>query len=169
MPAVAVAPQIEAVWLGLGELTVLLSGGWVLFALLSELDWGWLTGRTGVRWATVLFGVSLVPIGLSHLMYVKPTYDLVPAWMPLRVIWSYVTGVGQMACGMGVLLLPTTTGRRAAATVEAVMISLFTVLCWGPAIVMTPKMRLGWTAFWISWAIGSAAWVVAEKQTHGRE
>lgn len=176
VPGVLAAPQIEGVWLGLGELTVLLSGGWVLFAKFSDLDWGFLTGESGIEWATVLFGVSLLPIGLAHLIYRKETYDLVPAWMPLRVIWSYVTGVGQIACGLGVLLHPANGDLfagspisvgilpKVAATAEAVMISLFALLCWGPAIVMAPTGRLGWTAFLISWAIASAAWVVAGEQ-----
>ncbi len=164
-PSIAAAPGMEAVWLGLGELTVLLAGGWVLFAKFSELDWGFLTGARGVKAATMLFGVSLLPIGLSHLIYVKPTYGLVPAWMPLRVIWSYVTGVGQIACGLGVLLR---IWPKVAATAEACMISLFALLCWAPAILANPGGRLGWTAFWITWAIGSAAWVVAGEQPSGR-
>ena len=52
---------------------------------------------------------------------------------------------------------------RAAATAEAGMISLFTLLVWGPAILAAPKTRLPWTAFFISWAIASAAWVVAQN------
>src|SRR5260370_13158765 len=37
VPALVVAPQMEAVWLGFGELAVLLAGGWVLFARLAGL------------------------------------------------------------------------------------------------------------------------------------
>lgn len=39
VPALVVAPQIEGVWLGIGELTVLLAGGWVLFAPVCCLGW----------------------------------------------------------------------------------------------------------------------------------
>src|SRR6202023_961589 len=35
VPALLVAPQMEAVWLGFGELAVLMTGGWVLFATLG--------------------------------------------------------------------------------------------------------------------------------------
>jgi hypothetical protein len=42
------------------------------------------------------------------------------------------------------------------------MISVFTLLVWAPAILAAPKARLPWTAFFISWAIASAAWVVAQ-------
>jgi uncharacterized membrane protein len=164
VPALLVAPQVEAVWLGFGELAVLLAGGWVLFARLAGLPEGsplrFATGEKGIQLARVLFAVSLLPIGLSHIVYVKQTAELVPAWLPYRVGWAYLTGAGQIACGLGVLfsVLP-----RVAARAEAGMISLFTLLVWGPAILSAPKTRLPWTAFFISWAIASAAWVVAQN------
>jgi uncharacterized membrane protein len=162
VPALVAAPQIEGVWLGFGELAVLLAGGWTLFASLAELPersiLAFATGEKAIRRARILFAVSLLPIGLSHLVYTKETADLVPAWLPLRVGWAYLTGVGQMSCGLGVLfrILP-----RVAAATEAGMLSLFTLLVWAPKLLATPRTRLSWTAFFISWAITSAAWVVA--------
>src|SRR6266851_8955619 len=164
VPALLVAPQMEAVWLGFGELAVLLAGGWVLFAKLAGLREGspltFATGENSMHLARMLFAVSLIPIGLSHLVYVKQTAELVPAWLPYRVGWAYLTGAGQIACGLGVLfsIVP-----RVAAMAEAGMISLFTLLVWGPAILAAPMTRLPWTAFFISWAIASAAWVVAQN------
>src|ERR1700682_4179838 len=105
VPALAVARQMEAVWLGFGELVVLLAGGWILFARLAGLREGsplaFATGENGIRIARILFAVSLIPIGLSHLVYVKETAELVPAWLPHRVGWAYLTGAGQIACGLG--------------------------------------------------------------------
>jgi uncharacterized membrane protein len=164
VPALVAAPQIEAVWLGLGELTVLLAGGWILFAKLAALPQGspltFLTGEKALRFAKMLFAVSLLPIGLSHILYVKQTADFVPAWLPYRVGWAYLTGAGQIACGLGVLfsILP-----RVAAWAEAGMLTLFTLLVWAPAILAAPKTRLPWTAFFISWAIASAAWAQAQN------
>jgi uncharacterized membrane protein len=164
VPALLVTPQMEAVWLGFGELAVLLAGGWVLFAKLAGLREGspltFLAGENGIRLARMLFAVSLIPIGLSHLVYVKQTAELVPAWLPYRVGWAYLTCVGQIACGLGVLF---SIFPRMAAKAEAGMISLFTLLVWGPAILTAPTIRLPWTAFFISWAIASAAWVVAQN------
>lgn len=161
-PALVVAPQMEAVWLGIGELAVLLAGGWVLFARLSGIREGsalaFATGESGVRIARILFAISLIPIGLSHLVYVKQTAELVPAWLPYRNGWAYLTGVGQMACGIGVLF---SIYPRVAAVTEATMLSLFTLLVWVPAILAAPRTRLPWTAFFISWAIAAAAWVIA--------
>jgi uncharacterized membrane protein YphA (DoxX/SURF4 family) len=162
VPALIVAPQIEGVWLGFGELAVLLAGAWVLFARLgdvAETSLGkFVAGENGVRAARILFAVFLIPIGLSHIMYVKATIALVPAWLPYRIGWAYLTGAGQMACGLGVLfgVLP-----RIAAMTEAGMISVFGLLVWLPKVVATPRARLPWTAFLITWAIAAAAWVVA--------
>src|SRR5256714_2590255 len=142
VPALVVAPQMEAVWLGFGELAVLMSGGWVLFARLAEVREGsplrFATGENGIRFARMLFAVSLIPIGLSHLVYVKETVELVPAWLPYRVGWAYLTGAGQIACGLGVLF---SIFPRTAARAEAGMISLFTLLVWGPKILAAPTTR----------------------------
>src|SRR3981081_64591 len=58
VPALLVAPRMEAVWLGFGELAVLLAGGWVLFAKLSAPREGSLltfaTGQNGIRLARIL-------------------------------------------------------------------------------------------------------------------
>jgi uncharacterized membrane protein len=160
IPALIVAPKMEAVWLGFGELVLLLSGGWILFARLSGLDshLGFATGEKGVRIARILFALALIPVGLSHIVYVKQTAELVPAWLPYRIGWAYLTGVGQMACGLGVLfsVLP-----GIAAMAEAGMLSVFGLLVWLPAVVAAPRDRLSWTAFFITWAIASSAWLVA--------
>jgi uncharacterized membrane protein len=164
VPALVVAPGMEAVWLGFGEIAVLFAGGWVLFAKLCELHegspLGVLTSEWSIRIAQMFFAVWLIPIGLSHMFYVQATADLVPAWLPYRAGWAYLTGVGHIAAGLGVLF---SIFPRVAAFAEAAMIGVFTILVWGPRIVADPKARLPWTAFFISWAIAAAAWVVAQS------
>ena len=86
--------------------------------------------------------------------------DLVPAWLPYRAGWAYLTGAGHIAAGLGVLF---SIFPRVAATAEAAMIGVFTILVWGPKIVAAPHTRLPWTAFFVSWAIAAAAWVVAQS------
>jgi uncharacterized membrane protein len=153
VPPLFTTPQKEVVWLGVAELAVLLTGGWVV--------WARLTGRdTTIRAAQLVFAVSLLPIGLSHIMYVKDTADLVPVWLPYRTGWAYLTGAGHIAAGLGVLF---SVVPRLAAMLEAAMLSTFTILVWLPAILAAPHTRLPWTAFFISWAISAAAWVVADS------
>jgi uncharacterized membrane protein len=162
VPALVVAPQIEGVWLGLGELVMLLAGGWTLFAVFAELPEGSVlkiaSGEKGIRIGRILFAIWVIPVGLSHLFYVKETAQLVPAWLPFKTSWAYLTGIGHMASGIGVLfsILPSV-----AAWAEAGMLSVITLLVWAPAVFAAPKTRLPWTAFFISWAITAAVFVVA--------
>jgi uncharacterized membrane protein len=166
VPVLFAAPRVEAVWLGFGEIAVLFSGGWVLFARLAALGeaspFSFATGESALRIARILFAVSLIPIGLSHIVYVKATAEFVPAWLPFRTGWAYLTGAGHIAAGLGVLF---SIFPRVAAWAEAGMLSVFTLLVWAPAILAAPKTRLPWTAFFISWAIASAAWAVAQEIT----
>ena len=167
IPAVIVAPKMEAVYLELGELTLLLSGGWTLFAAFAELaadsPLGFLAGERGMKLARILFAVSIIPIGLSHIVYADVTAGFVPHYLPYRVGWAYLTGAGQIASGLGVLfgVLP-----QIAAWAEAAQIALYTLLVWGPGLFHgfhAKDSRLAWTAFFVSWVFGAAAWVVAQN------
>ncbi len=164
VPGVVVAPQIEGTWLGLGELTMLLAGGWTLFARLGDIPQSsplaFLAGERGVRMARILFGISVIPVGLSHLVYVQATIGFIPHWLPFPKGWAILTGAGQIASGLGVLfgVLP-----RLAAWAEAGQITCYTLLLWLPQVIAAPTTRLNWTAFFISWIIGAAAYAVAQN------
>jgi hypothetical protein len=48
-----------------------------------------------------------------------------------------------------------------AASLEGVMIGIFTVLVWVPALISAPGTHSNWTEFWVSYALTAAAAVVA--------
>ncbi|HLK06048.1 MAG TPA: DoxX family membrane protein [Candidatus Acidoferrum sp.] len=164
VPEVAHAPGVEGSWLGLGELTLLLSGGSTLFAVFSGISESgmmrFLTGDRGMRLARILFAVSILPIGLSHIVYADVTAGFVPHYLPYRLGWAYLTGAGQIASGLGILV---GVLARVAAWAEAGQITLYTFLVWGGMIAAAPKTRMAWTGFFISWIFGAAAWVVAQN------
>jgi hypothetical protein len=51
---------------------------------------------------------------------------------------------------------------RVAAYAEAGQITLYTLLVWAPALFAAPT-RLNYTAFFVSWIFGAAAWAVAQN------
>jgi uncharacterized membrane protein len=110
--------------------------------------------------ALFLFAVSIVPIGLSHIVYLDATVGFVPHWLPFPKGWAYLTGAGQIASGLGVLF---NVFPRVAAWAEAGQIAIYTLLVWLPAILAAPSARLNWTAFFISWIFGAAACAVAQN------
>ena len=173
IPAVLAAPQIEGVWIGFGEVGMLLGGGWVLFACLSELEVSrslrGFTGQRGIWMAQIIFGLAVIPVGLGHIFYAEITTSLVPSWLPFRVGLAYLTGIAQIACGLGIVF---SIRARLAAAIEAVLVALFAFLVWGPDtwFAAVPKMagtppgaRFPLTAFLITWLVGTSAWLIAQN------
>lgn len=154
IPRALAHPLVEASWLGVGEDCTLVTGGWIIYCAVS--------GRSddSLRIARILFGIALVPIGLSHFFYLQGAAGLVPAWMPLRVPLTAVGGAGHIAAGLAIAfgVLP-----RLAATLEAIMESLFTLICWLSAVISAPANREDWVNLCISTALSAAAWAVAES------
>jgi uncharacterized membrane protein len=163
IPALFAAPGMEAVWLGFGEIVMLMSGGWILWAVHDDIaptsKLAVIAGSSGLMRAEVAFGLALLPVGLSHLVYIPETIGFVPPWLPAHTFWACLTGAGQIACGLGILFR---VFPRVAAWCEAGMVSLFTLLVWLPMVASKPADRGAWTGFFISWIIAAAAWVVAQ-------
>ena len=148
VPVVVEHPLNEIAWQGLAHLTMLLTAAWVLFT----------ADHRAVRIARLLFGLTLIPIGLAHFVYVELTAPIVPAWLPYHTFWAYFTGAAQLAAAAGVLL---GIYARLAAGLEAVLLAAFTFLVWPPLMLAAPSKAGLWSEFTMSWAMTAAAWVVA--------
>lgn len=163
LPAVVMVPQMEATWLGFGEIAVILSGACCLFARdagrFEREHLAFIVGDRGIRYARVLLAISLPMIGLSHFVYGKETAAYVPAWMHVPLAWAYLTGAGSLAAAAGILF---GVWPRLAATLEAAMLGVITLLVWGPRLFAMPPDRTSWTGFTISSAIACGVWVVAD-------
>lgn len=155
VPSVVTTPNVEANWLGLGEIAVILAGAWTLYLLFGRADG---PDPISLRRAAMLFGLALIPIGLSHIFYPTQTASLVPAWLPFKRGWVYFTGTAQVAAGLGVMfwVLPSL-----AATLEAVALSIFTIVVWVPGLFSAHAGRLQWTAVIMSAMITAGAWAAA--------
>lgn len=158
LPGALVHPRVETNWLGVGEDLTLVTGGWLIYCAAS--------GRSGasIRVAQIVFGLALVPIGLSHFFYLQGAANLIPAWMPWHVPLTMVAGAGHIAAGLAIAcgLLP-----RLAATMEASMESLITIIVWVSAIAAKPGDHMNWVNLLISTAETAAAWVVVASYARG--
>ncbi|HEX7342363.1 MAG TPA: DoxX family membrane protein [Rhodanobacteraceae bacterium] len=117
-PALFARPGMEAVWLGAGEIAVILAGAWTAFALLNPRA-SFLTGPRGVTWARLMLVLALPTIGLSHFVYAGITATFIPAWLPWHGFWVGLTGAGNIAAALVILL---GVWSRLAATLEAAML-----------------------------------------------
>jgi uncharacterized membrane protein len=164
VPVVVRAPTVEVSWEGCGETTVIAAGAWVLYAWFAA-DWdrqrfGFATGEKGVRFARMLYGLALIPLGMAHLVYVKETASLVPGWLPLHVASAYGTGCTYIAAGVAVL---TGVCAKLAAALSALQMGMFTLLVWVPIVAAGSQDAFQWSETVLSWALTASAWVVADS------
>lgn len=157
-PAVVVVPSMEGTWLGLTEITVILAGSWTLMALRTAAPDMRRPRTGGVRAARLLFALSLVPIGLAHFFYPAQTIELMPSWLPWHLGWAYLTGGASLVAAVAVLA---GLWARLATALEALMLSVITLVIWLPGLVAAPGNGT-WTPFLMSSAIAAGAWAVAE-------
>ena len=170
LPGVVVMPQMEATWLGLAEVTVMLAGIWIVCLAREGSDWlrlpRFIAGTKGLRSARVLFALFLLPIGLAHFFYLEQTAALVPAWLPWHDGWAWLTGAGNVAASIAILsgYLP-----RLAAALETAMLAVITVLVWTPGLAPAPNgLQFQLTGWVISLGIAAGAWIVADSYRGAR-
>ena len=161
LPSLLASPGVEVRWLFLGETLMLLAGSWTLLSALSPGGSGRpgrLAGPAATRLARLLYAVALPMVGLSHFVYLKITVSMIPGWIPFHLGFAYLTGAAHIAAGLALLtgVLP-----RLAATAEAAMISLFTVVVEVALLVGQPGNHFRLTNLFVSVALAGAAWVVA--------
>ncbi|MDE3059026.1 MAG: hypothetical protein KGJ59_13830 [Bacteroidota bacterium] len=165
VPDIAMAPTSSS-WWGFGETAALLEAGWVLYV--------WSSGARGplprfvrsepaARITAGLYGLGLIPFGIAHFTYFDRTVSMVPAWLPWHSAFAVLTGGAFIAAGVSVL---SGVGARLAAALTAWQIGLFTLLVWGPVVLIGRPTQSDWQEIIVSWVLTVAATIVASSY-HG--
>jgi len=166
--SVFLKPLIVGSWYGFGEALGPLVGAWILYAVLRRQNdaspMTVMTGDRALHVARVLFGAACVSYGAAHFAYATYTAAMVPTWLPGRTGLAYLTGACHAAAGFGLLVgvLP-----RLAATLEAIMMSLFGVLVWLPSFFAqpvpdwAPSAQIQWSETFVTFLLAASAWIVA--------
>ena len=163
LPAVVLVPYIEGTWSAFGEIAIIMAGAWVLYAqhagAWDKAKLNWAVGARGVRNARLLLALTIPLCGLAHLVYSEFTAPFIPDWIPFHMFWVILTGSAGIVAGFGILF---GVYARLAATLEAAMLGVITLLVWGPHVAAEPLSLNQWTAFLISSSIAIGAWLVAD-------
>ena len=163
LPDLILAPKVMLSWEAFGEMAAISAGGWCLFAAHAgaweRRHLRFAVGESGIRAARLLLIAALPMIGLSHFAYPDLTSGFVPKWMGFPLGWTYLTGAASLAAAAGMLfgIYP-----RLAASLEAAMLWIITLLVWVQRVASMPTDQANWTEFFISSAIATGAWLVAE-------
>lgn len=149
-------------WLGFFEFLLPVGAAFALLALLAarhdlprRIDWA----HEDVLFvlARLSFGIGLIGCGASHFVYAQAAADMIPAWMPGRLFWTYLTGAGHIAAGLslsaGVLM-------RFAAPLLCFMLASFIVLLHVPRVLADPTSRHEWTMLLVAGLFNGGAWIL---------
>jgi uncharacterized membrane protein len=161
------SPLSMGSWYGFCEVTTSIAGTWILYAALRWQPRGSnIAADRAARVAQVVFGLTCIFYGSSHFAYADYTASMVPTWLPSRLGFAYFTGLSYIAAGVAIILgiLP-----RLAATLVAIMVSLFGLLVWVPSFFAHPKpswatpLRNEWSELEVNLLLAAAAWIVADS------
>src|SRR5574341_945449 len=156
-------PVVLVAWT-FGSTAVMVAAAWVLYVWFAgdhdRQRLGLFADDRGVRIARVLYGLSLIPFGLAHLMYVDATTALIPSWLPWHVAWAYFTGATFIAAGLAVTfgVFP-----RLAAALSTLQMGLFGLIVWVPRVLTGAVSDFQWGEFVVTCALTAGAWVVADS------
>ncbi len=157
-PALLHAWKVWVTWQGLAEALAMSMGGLVAWSLLGKDDD---PGRARVAGIAMrVFGLCLLVFGVSHVVYLKFTASLVPAWLPpSQAFWAYATGAAHIAAGLAIL-----SGVRArlAAILLTAMFVIFGLLVHLPSVIRDPHSHANWSENGVNLALVGAAWCVAD-------
>lgn len=163
VPPLFTASGIEVSWLDCGMYLMLVIGAWTLYT--QSGGKGPLATTKAMELSRHLFGLALIPTGLSHFVYLSLTTPLIPNWIPFHPFWAYFTGACHLAAGLGLLfgVLPWLAAR-----LEALMLGSFTLIVWVPMLITSPGNPSNWTEFWVSLVLTVATATVAAQIPRGR-
>jgi uncharacterized membrane protein YphA (DoxX/SURF4 family) len=164
VPRIIAHSSAFVTWSGIAEQLALVAAGLVAYAYCAQLE---AAGAARLlKIGRLIFGVCLIVFGLAHLVYLAPTAEFVPAWLPPgQTFWAYATAAGHFAAGIAILsgILARTAARWLTA-----MFVVFGILVHAPTIFTDPHTHFNWAANAINFALIGSAWVIAAAMPPNR-
>jgi uncharacterized membrane protein len=159
LPKVLAKPGDLPGWLAVAECSAMALGAMIAHLELHRGPDG------GAQVAVRLFGACCLVFGASHFVFASFTAGMIPAWLPMRLDLAYLTGGIHVLTGLALLL---GVRRRAAAAIEALMMTSFVLLVHLPRVAAKPGDRTELTLLFVAVTLSSAAWIVATSRAVAR-
>ena len=79
--------------------------------------------------------IPMIVFGIQHFLYAQFVVQLVPAWIPAPMFWTYFAGVALFAAGVGIAI---NVLAKLAAALLALMISIWVIVLHIPRVFQLP-------------------------------
>ncbi|CAN5176634.1 hypothetical protein BH09BAC4_BH09BAC4_49630 [soil metagenome] len=156
VPDLVRTPQNGSKWTVIFELVALGGGAFYLAGELTLPDNT--TSRMGI--GRVLFAVSLVVFGVLHFWYAAFIATLIPAWIPGRLFWAYIVGIGFLATALSLVIQKQVS---LATNLLGWMFLLWVVILHAPRVVANPQIEPEWTSLFIALAMSGISFAIARS------
>jgi hypothetical protein len=156
VPGIVHAPLIYISWGNFFEQFSLVTGAAIVYARLSSAY----SRETLNRVGRILLALCTASFTLEQAIYLHPTADLVPKWLPPGpMFWAATTTVFFALAAVALL-----TNRMAllATRLLTVMLMLFGLLVWVPLLLSDPRSHSNWSETVETFAIAGTAWILAD-------
>jgi uncharacterized membrane protein len=111
-----------------------------------------------VALSNVCFAIPLAVFGTEHFANAKSIMQLVPAFMPWRLFWTYFVGVALLAASLSIA---TKIQVRWSGLLFGIMMFLFVAMIDLRAALAQPHNRIFWVLLFRQMSFGGAAWILA--------
>lgn len=145
---------------------------WLWFAGLADLIAGLVASRRLiadargleklVALAPVLFAAPLAAFGAEHFAIPRSIAQIVPPWMPGRMLWTYAVGAALIAAGIGIALR---IHSELAGTLVGVMFVCFVAMIHIPNVVTNPGNRFVWAVALRDLSFAGGAFALAASRS----
>jgi uncharacterized membrane protein YphA (DoxX/SURF4 family) len=158
LPRVFLLPRVYATYGGVFEELSLVAAALLAYGSLRDVTP--VVAARLIRIGRVLFGLCVVSFALNHFFAIPETARMVPKWIPpSQYFWAYTTGIAFLLAAIAILsgIMDVIASR-----LLTLMILLFGVLIWFPALFAAPHTRVVWFGNAINLTIVGAAWIAAD-------
>jgi hypothetical protein len=156
VPQIFAQPRIYNSWGNFFEQFSLATGGAIVCGRLA-LPW---SRETLNRIGRILLGICAASFTLEQAIYLGPTANLVPTWLPpTQMFWAATTTVLFALAAVALL-----TNRMAllATRLLTMMLVIFGLLVWVPLLLSDPHNHTNWSETAETFAIAGATWILAD-------
>jgi uncharacterized membrane protein len=124
----------------------------------------------------LMFALSMVVFGWTHLLIPEFVAALVPSWIPFHLFWTYVTAIGFIAGGvalglnrLGLNRLGLSRTVRPAASLLGTMFLVWVLTLHGPRVAHAPYNADEWNSAFVALAISGISFAISDARFGDRE